>query len=340
MAAVTDRRAGILRIIVREYVETAAPVGSRTIHDKYGVPASPATIRHEMQALEEEGLLEQPHTSAGRVPSDRGYRMYVESLMGQADLPGDEKATIRHQFFQAAPELDEWADLAAGLLARSLGLLALVSPPRSRELQVKHLELIGLNEILALLVVVLREARVLKQLVPLDSPFEQAELSVLAARLNERVSGRTVTELRREPSPDDVTEQRMIETLTGILNEESAREAAVRVEGVAGMLGQPEFQRDHRGMLDIVSLVDQRATDRVVPPESLGGAGVSVMIGDENPADELHQCSVVVAPYGDQADMSGYVALVGPTRMRYGRGVATVRYLSGLLEEMMDRVYG
>ena len=114
MAAVTDRRAGILRIIVREYVETAAPVGSRTIHDKYGVPASPATIRHEMQALEEEGLLEQPHTSAGRVPSDRGYRMYVESLMGQADLPGDEKATIRHQFFQAAPELDEWADWPPG----------------------------------------------------------------------------------------------------------------------------------------------------------------------------------------------------------------------------------
>ena len=214
MAAVTNRRAGILRIIVREYVETAAPVGSRTIHDKYGVSASPATIRHEMQALEEEGLLEQPHTSAGRVPSDRGYRLFVESLMGQTDLPVEEKATIRHQFYQAAPELDEWADLAAALLARSLGLLALVSPPRSRELQVKHLELIGLNEILALLVVVLREARVLKQLVPLDGPFEQAELSVMAARLNERVSGRTVTELRREPAVDDATEQRLIETLT------------------------------------------------------------------------------------------------------------------------------
>ncbi len=340
MAAVTDRRAGILRIIVREYVETAAPVGSRTIHDKYGVSASPATIRHEMQALEEEGLLEQPHTSAGRVPSDRGYRMFVESLMGQTDLPVEEKATIRHQFYQAAPELDEWADLAAALLARSLGLLALVSPPRSRELRVKHLELIGLNEILALLVVVLREARVLKQLVPLDGPFEQAELSVLAARLNERVSGRTVTELRREPAVDDATEQRLIETLTGILSEESAREAAVRVEGVAGMLGQPEFRQDHRGLLDIVTLVDQRATDRVVPPESLGGDGVSVMIGDENPAGELQHCSVVVAPYGDRADMSGYVAVVGPTRMRYARGVATVRYLSGLLEEMMDRVYG
>ena len=340
MPPVTERRAGILQIIVREYVETAAPVGSRTIHDKYRVPASPATIRHEMQALEEEGLLEQPHTSAGRVPSDRGYRFFVESLMDRADLPVEEQATIRHQFFQVAPELDEWADLAAGLLARSLGLLAMVAPPRSRELQVKHLELISLNDLLALLVVVLREARVLKQLVPLEAALEQAELSALAARINERVSGKTVSELRRAPEATDETEQRLLGTLQHLLTEESTREIAVRVEGVAGMLAQPEFRQDHEGALNLVSLVDQRAADRVVPQDSLGRRGVSVVIGDENPADELSHCSVVVAPYGDQADISGYVALVGPTRMQYGRGVATVRYLSGLLEEMMDRVYG
>ena len=117
----------------------------------------------EMQALEEEGLLLQPHTSAGRVPSDRGYRVFVESLMGQVELPIEEQATIRHQFYQAPPELDEWVDLAAGLLARSLGLLAVVVPPQSRELRVRQLELISLNDLLVLLVVVLREPRVLKQ---------------------------------------------------------------------------------------------------------------------------------------------------------------------------------
>ena len=340
MPAVTERRAGILQIVVREHIATATPVGSKTVHDKYGVPASPATIRHEMQTLEEEGLLEQPHTSAGRVPSDRGYRFFVESLMGQADLPDDEKATIRHQFFQTAPELDEWADLAAGLLARSLGLLAIVAPPRSRELQVRHLELIGLNELLALLVVVLREARVLKQLVPLEADFDQAELSLLAARLNERVSGKTVTELRRAPDPADATEGKLLAALGQLLAEEAGREAQARIEGVAGMLAQPEFRSDQEGALDIVSLVDRRATERVVPLEALGRAGVSVVIGGENPALELQRCSVIVAPYGDRADMSGFVALLGPTRLPYARGVATVRYLSGLLEEMMDRVYG
>ncbi len=127
----TQRRAGILRLVVHEYIETATPVGSKAIREKYSLPASSATIRNEMKALEGEGLLTHPHTSAGRVPSETGYRLFVESLMGQVDLAGEEKATIRHQFYQTAPELDEWLDLAAVVLARSLGLLAIVAPPRA-----------------------------------------------------------------------------------------------------------------------------------------------------------------------------------------------------------------
>ena len=165
MQSVSNRRAGILRLVVREYVDTAAPVASKTIWEKYELPASPATIRSEMQALEVAGLLTHPHTSAGRVPSDEGYRYFVESLMGPEELRDDEKATIRHQFYQAAPELDEWAQLGAVLLARSLGLLAVVALPRSEEVRIRHLELVSLKDLLALLVVVLREARVLKQLV-------------------------------------------------------------------------------------------------------------------------------------------------------------------------------
>jgi heat-inducible transcriptional repressor len=190
------------------------------------------------------------------------------------------------------------------------------------------------------LVVVLREARVLKQLVPLDNAFAQAELSVLAARLNEQVSGKTVSELRDVPPAIDATEQRLIGTIEHLLTDEASRDVAIRVEGVAGMLAQPEFREDHQGALNIVSLVDRHTPERVVPEGSLGGDGVSVVIGGENPADALHHCSVVVAPYGDRSGLSGYVALVGPTRMQYGRGVATVRYLRDLLEEMMDRVYG
>ncbi len=340
MTTVTDRREGILRLVVREYIETASPVGSKTIRDKYRVAASPATIRHEMQALEEDGLLTQPHTSAGRVPSDQGYRYFVESLMGPVRLTQHEQATIRHQFFQAPPELDEWVDLAAVLLARSLGLMAIVAPPRAEELQVRRLELIGLKDLLALLVVVMREARVLKQLVTLDTALNQNQLSDLANRLNERVAGKTVSELRLLDEPADATEATVSETLQRLLDEESLRDSKPHVEGLAGVLGQPEFETNHHRVLDIMSLVDQHSMERVVPPAALGESGVSVVIGGENSAMELHDCSVVVAPYRFGDGMSGYVAVIGPTRMHYARSVASVRYLSGLMEEMLEYVYG
>ena len=338
--SVTERRASIFSLIVREYVETAAPVGSKMLREKYHVPVSPATIRNEMQALELDGLLRQPHTSAGRVPSDRGYRFFVESLMVPGNLSDDEQATIRHQFYQTPPELDEWVELAAVLLARSLGLMAIVAPPRAHELQVRHLELIGLNELLALLVVVLREARVLKQLVPLESSLSQDDLSVMAHRLNEQVSGKSAMELRLAPDPEHATQAHVMQTLRRLLAEESIRDTEPQIEGFSAVLSQPEFQEDHERALRIVSLIDQHAGDRVVPFGALEGDGVSVVIGEENHAEELRECSVVLAPYGFSAGMSGYVGVLGPTRMHYAEGVAAVRYFSGLLQEMIERFYG
>ena len=340
MGEVTARQAGILRLVVREYIETAAPVGSKMIRDKYALPTSPATIRSEMQVLEEEGLLTHPHTSAGRVPSDRGYRVYVESLMDPADLTAEEKATLRYQFYQAAPELDEWAELAAVLLARSLGLLAVVAPPRARELRVRHVELIALKDLLALLVVVLHEARVLKQLVTLDSALDQAALSVVAAQLNQRMEGKSVRELRLLPATEVGAPATLDSALVHLLEEAQLREAEARVQGLRAVLEQPEFQDDHGDFLKIMTLLDQHAIDRVLPTGALIGNGVSVVIGGENQSEAMRRCSVVVAPYGIGSEVAGFVGLVGPTRMRYGRAVASVRYYSDLLRELMGEVYG
>lgn len=340
MGEVTARQAAILRLVVREYIETAVPVGSKMVRDKYGLPASPATIRSEMQVLEEEGLLTHPHTSAGRVPSDRGYRVYVESLMDPADLTAEEKATLRHQFYQAAPELDEWAELAAVLLARSLGLLAVVAPPRARELRVRHVELIALKDLLALLVVVLHEARVLKQLVTLESALDQAELSAIAAQLNGRIAGKSVRELRRLSAAGAGAPATIDSALVHLLEEAQVREAEARVQGLGAVLEQPEFQDDHGDFLKIMTLLDQHAIDRVLPTGALAGGGVSVVIGGENQSEAMRRCSVVVAPYGIGSEVVGFVGLVGPTRMRYARAVASVRYYSDLLRELMAEVYG
>ena len=336
----SDRRAGVLRLVVREYVATAAPVGSKAIHDKYELPASPATIRHEMQALEEDGLLTHPHTSAGRVPSDSGYRLFVQSLMGHVDLSADEKATIRHQFFQASPELDEWLELAAVMLARSLGLLAVVSQPRVPEVRVRRLELIALKDLMALLVVVLHEAQVLKQLVTLDTTIGQEELSDLAERLNRRYAGRSWGELQALPEPQDDDARVVVEALHRVLGDQSHRDATTRVEGISGVLVQPEFHDRHAQVLEIMSLVEQHSTEAVVPPGVLRHDTVTVMIGRENQAEALRDCSIVVAPYGVGADVSGYLAVIGPTRMQYDRSVASVRYVSGLLQDLVEQVYG
>ena len=338
--ALTDRRAGILQLVIQEYVDTATPVGSNYVREKYDLPASSATIRHEMQALEEDGYLTHPHTSAGRVPSNQGYRHFVESLMGRVELPAAERATVRHQFFQAEPALDEWTDLAATVLAQSLGLLAIVTPPRSEELRIRHMELISLHDLLALLVVVLREARVIKQLVPLQAAFGQAELSLVANRLNEQVAGMGVTELRQLQAQVDPDEQSVMDTLQRVMDDEVSKEAQARMAGLSGVLAQPEFETDHERLRDVMRLVDQRAVDQLVPADTLDRRGVRVLIGEDYPADELQDCSLIVAPYGFGFGMSGFVGLFGPTRMNYPRGVASVRFVSDLLQEMMDHVYG
>src|SRR5574341_2264545 len=139
----SERRQKLLRFIIDEYVTTAQPVGSSALVEKYHLPVSAATIRNEMAALEEEGYIAQPHTSAGRVPTDRGYRFYVEALMREEKVPEELQQMIRHQFHQAARELEEWARLAAAILAGRLQNAAVVTPPHSPEPRLRWIELVG-----------------------------------------------------------------------------------------------------------------------------------------------------------------------------------------------------
>src|SRR2546428_1397715 len=192
----TERRQKLLQFIIDEYVTTAQPVGSNAIVEKYGLPVSSATIRNEMGQLEDEGYIAQPHTSAGRVPTDQGYRYYVEALMRAEQIPDELQQTIRHQFHQAARELEEWARLAAAILAGRLQNAAVVTTPHSREPRLRWLQLVGVHDYLALLVVVLQEARVLQQTLALDRPVTQDELTTIARRLNDLLAGRSAAEMR------------------------------------------------------------------------------------------------------------------------------------------------
>ncbi|MFQ6019233.1 MAG: HrcA family transcriptional regulator, partial [Dehalococcoidia bacterium] len=196
----TERRARILGHIVDEYVNSAHPVGSTTVARKYDLAVSPATVRNEMMQLEEEGYIVQPHTSAGRMPSDKGYRHYVEALMAEEGPPVKVQEAIRYQFRQAAQEMEEWARLGASVLAHHVENAAVVTVPHSPPARLRLLELVQVQELLALLIVVLQEARVRQQKLPLGRPLGQDDLGVVARRLNGLFAGLTAGEIRQQGS--------------------------------------------------------------------------------------------------------------------------------------------
>lgn len=352
----SPRQAGILQLVVQDYIETATPVASRHVAEKYAIPASPATIRHEMHALEQEGYLTHPHTSAGRVPSNLGYRHFVQSLMGHAELGLAEQAQVRHQFFQAAPSVDEWVELAANVLARSLGLLVIVAPPHPEQLRVRQLELIALNELLVLMIVVVQEARMIRQLMPLPQPIEVDELDELATRLSWSLRGHSAADIRESArealdAPQTHPVQHFVlETLAQVLDRDAQRAGIPSIAGLGGMVSQPEFQHEPERSLELIELVDQHAAEDLIPPavieDSMHAGEMHVLIGDDYPNEFLQECSLVLAPYGSSIGMAsapeipGYVGIVGPTRMNYPRSIAAARFYSRLLQEMIDAVYG
>ena len=336
----TTRRKQLLRHIVEEYVETAQPVGSRTLVDKYELPLSPATIRNEMAALEDEGLVAQPHTSAGRVPTDSGYRYYVEALMHEEELTEDLRQTIRHQFHQAARELEEWARLAAAILATRLRNAAVVTTPHSPEPRVRWIELVGVHDYLALLIIVLEEARVLQQTLTLDQPFTQEELTSLARRLNDLMAGKSAAEISEQKMVSTPVEISVRQATTDLLK--SADELTPEpsfMDGVRDLLKQPEFTEGER-VVDLLGVLEERNISKAIPVSAGGDAtseehAVSIIIGGEHPVDEMQLCSVVTTRYGGPEGLRGMLSVVGPTRMHYGRNVAMVRYMSTLMEEML-----
>ena len=331
----TERRSRILRLVVDEYVESAVPVGSQAIVRKYRLPVSPATIRNEMARLEEEGYVTHPHTSAGRVPSDKGYRYYVESLMQEQDLRQDEKETIRHQFHQAGRELEEWVHLAAAVLAQAARNMAVVTTPRSSHCRFKHLELVSLRDLVVLLVLVLRDGRLMQQVLTLSGALSQSELTSVAHKLTDLYQGLTESQILSKEAELSDLELQVTDQVRALMGaEDEGRHDEACLEGMPLVLGQPEFSSAEK-MLELLAVLDEYSLTRMLPLRSLAGEGVTVVIGRENREDALQECSLLIARYGIPGALSGALAVLGPTRMRYPRTISTVRYLGTLMSELV-----
>lgn len=233
--------------------------------------------------------------------------------------------------------MEQWFQLAAAVLAHSVSNFAVVTSPRSNETRLRHVQLIPLQEMTALLVVVLNEARIRQQVIALREPLDESALLLITGRINERFAGLSLPEMTEQPEPVSELDAIIVRAVAELMDQESVALGDVFRDGVREVLSQPEFARSDR-MLDIIDILEQRTLSTAIPIRQLTADGISVVIGNENSNESLRDCSVVVARYGKDGGPSGVVAVLGPTRMRYSRTIPTVRYLAALLGEMTQQL--
>ncbi|NTU83437.1 MAG: heat-inducible transcription repressor HrcA [Chloroflexales bacterium] len=357
-AGLTERRQSILKLVIQEFVESATPVASETLVRKYRLNVSPATVRNELAALEDLGYLTHMHTSAGRLPTDAGYRFFVENLMERTSLSLPEQRMIRHQFYQVRGELDQWIQLAGAVLARTAQNASVVTPPRTAErLRFRHLELIAIHETVALAVLVFHGGIVRQQTFSLDAVRSPDDLRRCAARLSDLLADLTLSGVEELVAREDQQaqpcfgdfERSVLEIIVRSMQtfEEQAQEQ-IYSDGLIEMLSQPEFipalaredaERSVERMRRALEILKSGRGLGPLIPQALASNGVQVIIGGENSDDEMREYSVVLARYGVDRAVVGVLGIIGPTRMAYPRSISTVRYISSLMSDLLAELY-
>ncbi len=334
----TERQAAILRLIVQEYIDSAEPVSSRALVEKHRLSVSSATIRNEMARLEEDGYITHPHTSAGRVPSELGYRHYVETLMAEDPVAPEEQRTIEHQLHQVLGGLNEWLSLAATILAASVGNVAVVTRPQTTASRLKHLQLVELHGDSMLLVAVMDDGRVRQRVLPLRAPLTQQQLNDRAIRLNARLAGVSADAARVIGTDIVDAEEAMIVRAAAELIQEQRYTEETFLDGLREVLEQPEFSTVDR-MLMAVQQLEAYRVRHLLEQSRVDNIGMTrVLIGREHGDDSMLDWSVVVSNYGDTTGSIGTVAVLGPTRMRYERTIPRVRYVATLMGHLIESV--
>ena len=339
MPELTERQKTLLLLIIRDYIESAQPVGSKRLAEHYHINISSATIRNEMAALTEMGYLRQPHTSAGRVPTEEGYRYFVSQMMNQAELPEAVQATIAHQFHQSRPDVDQWMTLAASILAHQSQGVSVVTAPRTDKAKYKHIELISTQGRQVLMVLVLMGGEVSQQILTLAEPVSQERLSQTAARLNKLLAGMTVDAMSSLSARSDALDQDIMNLII-----QDFRRAADRVsgeiytDGLTNVLAEPEFAESDEARRALRIFGERSTLQDLIARTALNSnvGGLQVLIGGEGGWEELRQCSMVIARYGVPGLATGTLGVLGPMRMSYARTIPTVRYVAGLLSDLVN----
>ena len=333
--SLTERQEKMLGLVVRNYIEAGQPVGSKTLVEQYDLDVSSATVRNDLALLSELGYLTQIHTSGGRVPTEQGYRYFVQKLLGDIRLPFNEKKMIQHQFHQARLDMSQWMRLAAAILARTSLGASFVTAPRYQFNRFKHVQLISTQGRMVLMILVLHGGDVKQQMLTLGEPVTQAELSAVANRLNGLFLDMSYEEIsaRMNVLEDALTEDVAKLVLDLLLRSNRQAITDIYRDGLVNIL-------EDEGTRQAVRVLEERTLlANVLSETEKTSDGVQVVIGGEGRWEELKDCSIILSRYGVPDQFSGTVAVIGPTRMPYGRNVAAVRYVANLMSGFVYEYY-
>jgi heat-inducible transcriptional repressor len=338
-----ERKAAILRAIVSHYVRSGEPVGSKTVVERFDLRVSAATVRNEMALLEDAGFLYQPHTSAGRIPTDAGYRYFVDAWTRHPRLSEAETHTIRRFFSEPRFELEDALQKTASLLSSLTSHAALVFAEALDRNVVRHVELVRLAGDKAMVLLVTDTGRVANHLVLIPDALDNVQLEHTAEMLNRVVVGaalETAPEMMSRALERFPLELRdAVATVARALEEELTERATERVflEGTSNMVDEGKFA-DLETVRQVIGALEHKRLLLEVLAHRLASDAVSVRIGTENVLEEMQLCSIITAPYGAEGSIAGSLAVVGPTRMDYRRTVAAVHEVAVSLGRMLHEL--
>jgi heat-inducible transcriptional repressor len=343
MAALTERQQMLLKTVVEGHVELGQPVGSKWLAERPDVDWSPSTIRYELAMLEEGGYLRHPHTSAGRVPTDAGYRFFADSLLREGNLPLERRSRFEQDLSTMRREVDAAMRHTTETLSQVTDLLAAVSAPPLHTATIKHIEVLLLQEQVALVVIITSTGAVSKRAFTFDEPVDAGLADWAASYLNERLADTDLGALTlpsKLDSPElSAKERSFLEALSPAFSDlPETVEPTVYVEGAARLVTGRGFE-EASDINDLLRMLERRVTLLSVLRSALDAPSMYLRIGHENQAPELRAATVIAAGYGLGHRTLGTVSVIGPVRMDYRRGIAAVRAAAHALSGFVEEVY-
>ena len=336
----SERAATVLNVLVDEYLQSATPVASDEIARCLDQKISSATVRNTMAQLAEDGYISRPHVSSGGVPSDLGYRYYVESLPEPPQLPTELRESVDRDLAQTEPDIASWSKRCAAILSGLTENLAIVTAPRAQFPRLKRIQLVFLHESTALLVLVLEEARLLRRILAFGNRVDQVQLDLAASRLNDTLGGLNRSQMQSNRLELNPLEEQVKEGSVSLMRkDETTDDQEHYTDGLRLLLSQPEFSRGELAR-QLVQLVEERVLlERVLngAPESENPA---VFIGSENREEFLNPFGVILCQYGTPQGVGGTICVIGPKRMGYVAAIGGVRHLSAFMSQMVLGIQG